>query len=431
MNNASMKDRLLALYRTAVATAHPSVCLPEHLPPYPKSGRIIVIGAGKANAAMAVAAETHYAAKTSYEEFGGVVTTRHGFRLPTSRIEIIEAAHPVPDQNSLEGAARAIAVAKSASANDLVLVLLSGGASALWCQPVDGVSFPAKQALTKQLLRAGAPIGEMNVVRKHLSRIKGGKLAAAAFPAHLLTLAISDVPGDQPTSIGSGPTVADPTTLADARAVLKRWSITPAPEIAAALADPANETIKPDDPRLANAAFEIVAAPKASLEAAARQARTLGYEIEFLGDSIEGEAREVGGKHAALALAAKSSGRRVAIVSGGEFTVTVTGNGRGGPNQEYALALARALDGAAGISALAADTDGIDGGSGKADDPAGAFVFQDTLHRASAKNLNAATFLANNDSSSYFEAIDDLLRIGPTQTNVNDFRIILVDPIVA
>ncbi len=431
MNNTSMKDRLLALYRTAVATAHPNVCLPGHLPPYPKNGRIIVIGAGKANAAMAVAAETYYAANAGFERFGGVVTTRHGFKLPTSRIEVIEAAHPVPDLNSLEGAARAIAVAKSASANDLVLVLLSGGASALWCQPVDGVSFPAKQALTKQLLRAGAPIGEMNVVRKHLSQIKGGKLAAAAFPARLLTLAISDVPGDQPTSIGSGPTVADPTTLADARAVLERWSITPSTEIAAALADPANETIKPDDPRLANAAFEIVAAPKASLEAAARQARTLGYEIEFLGDSIEGEAREVGGKHAALALAAKSSGRRVAIVSGGEFTVTVTGNGRGGPNQEYALALARALDGAAGISALAADTDGIDGGSGKADDPAGAFVFQDTLHRASDENLNAATFLANNDSSSYFEAIDDLLRIGPTQTNVNDFRIILVDPIVA
>ncbi len=431
MNNASTKDTLLALYRTAVATAHPRVCLPEHLPPYPKDGRIIVIGAGKANAAMAIAAETHYSALGGYEKFGGFVTTRHGFKLPTARIEIIEAAHPVPDQNSLDGAARSIAAAKSADANDLVLVLLSGGASALWCQPVAGVSFAAKQALTKQLLRAGAPIGDMNIVRKHLSQIKGGKLAAAAFPARLLTLAISDVPGDQPTSIGSGPTVPDPTTLADARAVLERWAITPSPEIAAALADSANETIKPSDPRLGNSTFEIVAAPKASLRAAAQQAQALGYEIEFLGDSLEGEAREVGAKHAELALHAKSRRRKVAILSGGEFTVTITGNGRGGPNQEYALALALALEGAAGISALAADTDGIDGGSGNADDPAGAFVFQDTLHRALNRNLNAATFLANNDSSSYFEAIGDLVRVGPTQTNVNDFRIILVDPIVA
>jgi glycerate 2-kinase len=431
MNNAPMKDRLLGLYRTAVATAHPGVCLPAHLPACPDNGRIIVIGAGKANAAMAVAAEVHYATHARNGKFGGFVTTRHGFKLPTTLIEIIEAAHPVPDQNSVDGAARAIAAAKAAGANDLVLVLLSGGASALWCQPVEGVTFAAKQALTKQLLRAGAPISEMNIVRKHLSQIKGGKLAAASYPARLLTLAISDVPGDEPTSIGSGPTVADPTTLADARAVLARWGITPPPEIAAALADPANETLKPDDPRLSHSEFKIVAAPKASLEAAASQARALGYEIDFLGDSLEGEAREVGAKHAALALDARRRGRRVAILSGGEFTVTITGNGRGGPNQEYALALAIGLDGAAGICALAADTDGIDGGSGKVDDPAGAFVSQDTINRALNKNLNAATFLANNDSSGFFEAIEDLVRVGPTQTNVNDFRIILVDPIVA
>ncbi len=431
MNNASIRDTLLALYRTAVATAHPSVCLPAHLPPVPKDGRIIVIGAGKANAALAVAAEAFYANAPGGERFGGFVTTRHGFELPTSRIEIIEAGHPVPDQNSVDGAARAIAAAKSAGANDLVLVLLSGGASALWCQPVEGVSFAAKQALTKQLLRAGAPIGEMNIVRKHLSRIKGGKLAAAAYPAQLLTLAISDVPGDEPTSIGSGPTVADPTTLADARAVLTRWGITPSPEIAAALADPANETAKPGDAALRNSTVRIVAAPKASLEAAAREAGALGYEIDFLGDSLEGEARDVGVAHAALALNARSQGRRVAILSGGEFTVTVTGTGMGGPNQEYALALAMGLGAAKGISALAADTDGIDGGSGNADDPAGAFVFSDTLARAAARNLNAATFLANNDSSRYFAGIGDLVQVGPTQTNVNDFRVILIDPSAA
>ena len=423
-----MKNTLLALYKTAVDTAHPSRCLPAHLPPVPPNGRIIIIGAGKANAAMAVAAEAHYAMSVTAGRFGGFVTTRHGFTLPTQVLEIIEAAHPVPDQHSVSGAARAIAAAQSAGPDDLVLVLLSGGASALWCQPVDGVSFDAKQALTKQLLRAGAPIGEMNVVRKHLSRIKGGKLAAAAYPARLLTLAISDVPGDEPSSIGSGPTVADPTTLADARAVLERWRINPSPEIAAALANPANETTKAGDPALRNSTFKIVAAPKASLEAAAANARQLGYEIDALGDCLEGEAREVGQAHAALARRALSSGRRVAIISGGEFTVTVTGSGRGGPNQEYALALALGLQGTPGISAIAADTDGIDGGSGSADDPAGAFVFPDTLVRATAQNLNAATFLANNDSSRYFAAISDLVQVGPTQTNVNDFRLILVDP---
>jgi glycerate 2-kinase len=428
MNNARIRETLLSLFRTAVETAHPRACLPAHLPPVPERGRIIVIGAGKADAAMAVATEQYYARQPGGDRVSGFVTTRHGFALPTKTLEIIEAGHPVPDQNSIDGAARAIAAAKAAGAGDLVLVLLSGGASALWCQPVDGVSFAAKQALTKQLLRAGAPIGDMNIVRKHVSRIKGGKLAAAAYPARLLTLAISDVPGDLPTSIGSGPTVADPTTLADARAVLARWGIEPSPEIAAALATPVNETIKFGDRALSTSACQIIAAPRASLEAAAKQARALGYDIDSLGDALEGEAREVGRAHAALALAAGAKGRRVAILSGGEFTVTVTGNGTGGPNQEYALGLAMALDGAPGICGLAADTDGIDGGSGAASDPAGAMVFPDTLARAGDVNLNAATFLANNDSSRFFGAIGDLVEVGPTQTNVNDFRIILVDP---
>ncbi len=427
-SNAQLRATLLALYSTAVDTAHPRICLPPHLPPLPKGGRIIIIGAGKADAAMAVAAEQHYARRGEIDRVCGCVTTRHGFALPTEHLEITEAAHPVPDQASVDAAARAIAAAKAAGPDDLVLVLLSGGASALWSQPVEGVSLPAKQALTRQLLRAGAPIGEMNVVRKHLSRIKGGKLAAAAHPARLLTLAISDVPGDEPTSIGSGPTVADPTTLADARAILARYDIAPAPEIAAALADPANETLKPGAAALANSTYKIVAAPRASLEAAAATARSLGYEIDLLGDALEGEAREVGRAHAVLALAAKTRGRRVAIMSGGEFTVTVTGNGAGGPNQEYALGLAIALEGAAGICALAADTDGIDGGSGASSDPAGACVFPDTLARAAGRNLNAATILANNDSTRFFDAVGDLVQVGPTQTNVNDFRVILVDP---
>jgi glycerate 2-kinase len=428
MSNTQARDTLLALYRTAVDAAHPRVCLPQHLPPVPANGRIIVIGAGKANAAMAVAVEAHYASQPGGERVSGFVTTRHGFRLPTRHIEVIEAAHPVPDHNSVEGAARAIAAAMAAGPNDLVLVLMSGGASALWSQPVDGVSFEAKQALTKQLLRAGAPIGDMNVVRKHLSRIKGGKLAAAAHPARLLALAISDVPGDQPTSIGSGPTVADPSTLADARAVLQRWKIIPSPVIAAALADPANETLKPGALALQTSQCKIVAAPRASLEAAAAKARAQGYETEILGDALEGEARDVGRAHAARALDARAKGRRTAILSGGEFTVTVTGTGAGGPNQEYALALAMGLAGARGIVAISADTDGIDGGSGAADDPAGAFVFPDTLARAQSLNLNAATFLANNDSSRFFGRLGDLVEVGPTQTNVNDFRTILIDP---
>ncbi len=427
-SDAAKRQTLMALYETAVAAAHPRACLPIHLPTVPPQGRIIVIGAGKAGAAMAVAAEQHYVATTEIRHVSGFVTTRHGFALPAEHLAIVEAAHPVPDANSVAAAARALELAEAAGSDDLVLVLLSGGASALWCQPVDGVSFTGKQELTRQLLRAGAPIGEINTVRKHLSRIKGGKLAAAAHPARLLTLAISDVPGDEPASIGSGPTVGDPSTLTDARAVLKRFNIDAAPEILTALADPANETLKPGSPALQHADYKIIAAPHVSLEAAAAQARAMGYRVQLLGDALEGEARDAGRAHAALALDARQRGECVALLSGGEFTVTVTGNGAGGPNQEYALGLAIALDGAAGIHALGADTDGIDGGSGDATDPAGAMVFPDTLARARAQNLNAATFLANNDSSNFFAPLGDLVSRGPTQTNVNDFRVILVDP---
>lgn len=426
--NGAVRETLSTLFQAAYRTAHPAVCLPPYLPAVPEGGRIIIIGAGKGSAAMAVAAEEHYIATGEAGKISGLISTRHGFGLPTRIIEILEAGHPVPDANSIVGAERAIALAKSAGPNDLVLCLLSGGASAIWAAPVAGVSFEAKQALTKQLLKSGAPISEMNCVRKHLSEVKGGKLAAAVYPARLLTLAISDVPGDNPDEIGSGPTVADRSTLADARAVLAKWNIEPSPEIARALADPANETLKAGDPKLANSSYKIVAAPRASIEAAAKIARDLGYRVVTLGDDLEGEARDVAHKHAEMALEAKRKGEKIAIMSGGELTVTVRGNGSGGPNQEYALGLAIALDGSPGISGLAGDTDGIDGGGGHAGDPAGALVFADTLQRAATANLNAAKFLENNDSTGFFRPLGDLILCGPTQTNVNDFRVILVDP---
>ena len=426
--NSGARDTLSALYQAAYTTAHPSTCLPPHLPAVPANGRIIIIGGGKGSAAMAVAAEQHYIASGHGDKISGLISTRHGFGLPTQIIEILQAGHPVPDANSITGAQRAIALAKTAQPGDLVLCLLSGGASAIWSAPVTGVSFEAKQQLTKQLLKSGAPISEMNCVRKHLSQIKGGKLAAAVHPARLLTLSISDVPGDHPDEIGSGPTVADRSTLADARAVLARWNITPTPEIASALNDPANETLKTGDPKLSSSDYKIVAAPKASIEAAAKIARARGYRVDILGDSLEGEAREVAKFQAAMALDAKRRGEKVAILSGGELTVTVKGNGSGGPNQEFALGLAIALNGTPGIFGLAGDTDGIDGGGGNAGDPAGAMVFPDTLTRAAGHNLNAAHFLENNDSTGFFRPVGDLILCGPTQTNVNDFRVILVDP---
>jgi glycerate 2-kinase len=431
-DHGAMAARLRALFQLAVDRAHPAVCLPSQLPEVPSGGRIIVVGAGKADAAMAVATEQHYRTVWTREpgRCVGFVTTRHGFKLATEHLGVAEAAHPVPDDNSVGSAERTLDVIRSATPRDLVLVLLSGGASALWSAPVVGLTLADKMGLTRQLLRSGATISEINTVRRHLSRIKGGRLAAAiaATGARSLTLAISDVPGDVPAAIGSGPTVADPTTLADARAVLARFNITPAPAMAAALADPANETLKPGAPQLATADFRIVAAPKASLEAVAAAVASQGYTPVLLGDALEGEARDIGRAHAALAFDAKRRGDRVAILSGGELTVTVTGNGAGGPNQEYALGLAIALDGAPGIAALACDTDGIDGGGGDASDPAGAIILPDTLARSRSRHIDAAAMLSNNDSTGFFRAIGDLVACGPTQTNVNDCRIILVEP---
>lgn len=422
------RDLLRKMYDAAVSAAHPATCVPPNLPEVPERGRILIVGAGKAAAAMAQATERHYIARGLADRISGFVTTRHGYGLPTELLPVLEAGHPVPDANSVASATLAKNAVRQAGPDDLVLCLLSGGASALWSAPVKGVSFADKQKLTSQLLKSGAPISAMNCVRKHLSLIKGGGLAAATHPARLITLAISDVPGDGPDSIGSGPTVGDPTTLAEAREILSRYKIDAPESVVAALNNPENETLNPDAKELSSSTYALVAAPKASIEAGAELARAAGYQVEVLGDALEGEARDVGRAHAEMALAAKSKGAKVALLSGGEFTVTVTGNGQGGPNQEYALGLAIGLNGESGISAIAGDTDGIDGGGGDADDPAGAIVGPETLKNAQANDLNAAAFLANNDSTGFFGTIGDLLRIGPTQTNVNDFRAILIDP---
>ncbi|MDB5366199.1 MAG: putative glycerate kinase [Rhodospirillales bacterium] len=394
-------------YREAVAAAHPSRVVPAHLPPRPK-GRSIVLAVGKASAAMAQALEAAWDGPLE-----GLVTARHGYGLKLSRLSLIEAAHPVPDQASEAAAHRSLALASSASAEDSVLVLMSGGASALWALPGEGLTLAAKQTLVRALLRSGADITEMNCVRRHLSAIKGGRLAAAAYPAPITTLAISDVVGDRPEAIGSGPTVADPTTLTQARAVLARYKIE----------DPGigwSETPK----QLDRASFTIVARAADALDRAAATLRDAGYTPVLLGDAITGEAREVGAAHAALARMHHARGERVALLSGGELTVTVTGEGRGGPNQEYALALATGLSGLEGVHGFAGDTDGADGSH----DVAGAFVAPDTLQRAQQAGFDPAATLANNDAGSLFDAIGDLLVTGPTQTNVNDVRIVLIDP---
>ena len=423
-----LREQLLSLFDTAVEAAHPAYCLPSALSELPTDGRLLVLGAGKAAAAMVQAAEEHYIATGHSERISGSVVTRYGYKLPTKIIELVEASHPVPDEAGARAAERSLELAEHAGPQDLILVLLSGGASALWTLPAQGIGFEDKQDLNRQLLASGARISEINCVRKHLSRIKGGRLAKAAGQARLLTLAISDVPGDNPGAIGSGPTVGDATTLADARAVVDQYQLTLTPAIEAALQNPANETPFPGDPAFARSHYELIARPGLSLAAAAKKAKNFGYQTQILGDSLEGEARELAKTHAELALAAKQRGEKIALLSGGEVTVTLTGEGRGGPNQEYGLALAISLDSAEGIRALVADTDGADGGEGAPDDPAGALIDPSTLARARGRNLNPATFLANNDSGGFFAALDDLIIVGPTQTNVNDFRVILVDP---
>lgn len=430
------KDVLMALYEATVRAAHPAFCLPAHLPPPPTRGRIVIVGAGKAAAAMALAAEEHYAALGALDRLTGFVTAPHGYaatlpKQPTA-IEVASARHPTPDAGSVQAAERTLRLAGEAGPGDLVLVLLSGGASALWAAPALGIDLEAKTALTRGLLKCGADIHEMNTVRRHISRIKGGRLREAT-SAPMLTLAISDVPGDDPNTIGSGPTVPDASTLADARTVLERrrpqmdkLGLTVPAAVDAALRDAANETPKPDDPAFASATFKIIATPASALGAAVRLARERGYEVVDLGDAVVGEARNIAEQHARLAREAKARGRRTAIISGGELSVTVrNARGRGGRCQEYALALAVNLEGLDGVSGLAADTDGIDGGEGRVTDPAGAFVTPATAR--SAHHLDARKFLDDNDATTFFEAAGGLIVRGPTHTNVNDFRVLLVD----
>lgn len=407
------RELLRALFDAAIAAAQPSLRVPRFLPPKPK-GRAVVVGAGKASAAMAKAVEDHWDAAMS-----GLVVTRYGHGAACRKIEIVEAAHPVPDAAGMNGAARMRELVRGLGPDDLVLALISGGGSAVLSLPAPPVTLDELRALTSALLKSGANIVEMNTVRKHLSSIAGGRLAQAAFPARVRTLAISDVPGDDPSTIGSGPTVPDPTTLGQARAVLAKYGIEASAGIARRLADPAAETPK----TLANAEYELIAAPLQSLDAAAALARKHGYAVHSLGPDVEGESRDVAREHADLARAIRAGRGPVeppcVILSGGETTVTVRGKGRGGRDAEFALALAVELDGMAGVWGIAGDTDGIDG----TEDNAGALVTPDTLVRGPA----AKEFLANNDAYSYFEALGDLVVTGPTHTNVNDFRAIVIE----
>ena len=404
---------LRRLLDVALASAQPAQCLPPHLPE-PPAGRTVVVGAGKAAATMARAVEEHWAGPLE-----GLVVTRYGHRVPTAKIEVVEAAHPVPDAGGREAAARILSLAEGLSADDLALCLISGGGSALLTLPAPGIELADKQAMTGALLRSGAAIGEINCVRKHLSAIKGGRLGAACHPARVVSLLISDVPGDDPAVIGSGPTVPDPTTFAEALAVLHKYGIAEPAAVIRHLESGADETPKQDDPRLAEAETRIVATPAMALAAAAEAAREAGYEPLILGDALEGEARALARDHARLA---RDAAPGTVLLSGGEATVTVTGSGRGGPNAEYALALASALDGAPGVFATACDTDGIDG----TEDNAGALVTPDTLARAREAGEDAAARLATNDAYGFFAGLGDLVMTGPTLTNVNDFRAILV-----
>jgi hydroxypyruvate reductase len=426
---ASPRALLEGLFRTAVAAAHPASCLPPHLPEPPPSGRLVILAAGKAAASMAEVAERHYLDERAMPagRISGLAVTRRGYGQPTRLVRVIEAGHPVPDAAGLAGAFETLALADAAGQDDLVLALVSGGASANWTAPAPGLSLTEKQLVTRALLASGASIFEINKVRKHLSRIKGGRLAERAHPARVVTIGISDVPGDDPAVIGSGPTVPDPSTLADARAIVARYRLDVPELVTRALMDPANETPKPGDPVFAATSFVLAVRPGQVFRAAEDAVRSAGYDCILLGTEVEGEAREVAAAHARIAHDLAAQRRRAVILSGGELTVTLRGKGRGGPNQEYALALAIALRDAAGIAALAGDTDGTDGGGGQPEDPAGAFIDATTLARARGLGLDPAVFLNDNNSTEFFERLGDLVAPGPTLTNVNDFRAIVID----
>lgn len=415
------RELLRRLFDAALGAADPARCVPGQLPPAPK-GRTVVVGAGKAAAKMAQAVEDHWPGSLQ-----GLVVTRYGHGAPCRRIEVVEAAHPVPDAAGQQAAARILEMVQGLSADDLVLCLISGGGSALLALPAPGLTIDDKRAVNRALLKSGANIAEMNCVRKHLSAIKGGRLAVAAAPANIVSLLISDVPGDDPAVIASGPTVADPTTFADAVAVLAKYDIAEPASVLAHLRAARDETPKPGDLRLARADTRIISRPQDALEAAAAAARYAGVTPVILGDSIEGEARDVALVHAGIARQVRRHGQPTqapaVLLSGGETTVTVRGKGRGGRNAEFLLALAVALDGEPGIHAVACDTDGIDG----TEDNAGAVLHSDSLVRASALGLDPRRALADNDGYGFFAALGDLIITGPTRTNVNDFRAILIE----
>ncbi|KAA0572400.1 glycerate kinase [Azospirillum sp. B21] len=414
------RDLLRQMFDAAIAAAQPALCVPANLPDPPK-GRLVVIGAGKASAAMARAVEEHWPG-----ELSGLVVTRYAYAVPCRRIEIVEAAHPVPDAAGLAAAERIRALVSGLGADDLVLCLISGGGSALLALPLDGVTLADKQAVNRALLASGATIAEMNCVRRHLSAVKGGRLAAACAPARVLTLLLSDVPGDNPMDIASGPTVGDPTGCADALAILRRYGITVPPAVRDVLESGRGESVKPDDPRLAGCETRLIATPQMALEAAAAVGREAGYPVHILSDRIEGEARDVGRVLGGLALQVADRAQPFTapciLLSGGETTVTVRGSGRGGRNVEFLLSLAIALDGHPAIHAIAGDTDGVDG----QEEIAGAIITPDTLARAWSLGLKPRDSLADNDGHGFFEALGDGVVTGPTLTNVNDFRAILI-----
>ncbi|SOB93992.1 glycerate kinase type-2 family protein [Rhodobacter maris] len=416
---------MCAMFEAAVAAAQPAICLPPFLPPYPAAGRLLVIGAGKASAEMARVAEAHYD-----RPLEGLVVTRYGHAVPCAGIEVVEAAHPVPDAAGAAAAARMLQMVQGLHPQDRVLCLISGGGSALLALPAPGVSLEEKQAINRALLRSGATISEINCLRRHLSAIKGGRLGAACAPAQLVTLLISDVPGDTPCDIASGPTVADASTCADALALLERTGISVSDTIRTGLGTGRLESVKPGDPRLAGNTVHLVATPQAALEAAALQARAQGYAVHILGDAIEGEAREVARVMAGIVRQIRRRAQPFeapcVLLSGGETTVRLTGSGMGtgGRNVEFLLAFALALEGLAGVHALAADTDGVDGLA----EVAGARIGPRTLAQARAQGLDPRAMLEANDAHSFFAALGTQLITGPTRTNVNDFRAIVIDP---
>ncbi|MBB3178321.1 glycerate kinase [Variovorax sp. Sphag1AA] len=413
---------LRAMFDASIAAAQPALCVPRHLPEPPK-GRVVVIGAGKASAAMARAVEDHWRGPLT-----GLVVTRYGYAVPCERIEIAEAAHPVPDAAGETAARRMLEIVRGLTSDDLVLCLISGDGSSLLPLALPGLTLEDKQALNRALLASGASISEMNCVRRHLSAIKGGRLAAACHPARVVNLLLSDVPGDDPVDIASGPTVADASTCADALAILRRYRIDVPPRALDLLESGEGETLKPNDPRLPRIETRFVATPQMALEAAAAVAWDAGLTPYILGDAIEGEAREVAKTMAGIALQVARLGQPVAapcvLLSGGETTVTLRGKGRGGRNVEFLLSLGIALNGEPGIHALAGDTDGVDG----QEEIAGALLAPDTLSRAWKQGMNPRERLDDNDGHGFFETLGDSVVTGPTLTNVNDFRAIVIAP---